>query len=89
MPVILMFYGIVVQLFFFDNDKHQLPHIHVRYAEFNASIEIETGEVIAGDFPRRQIKLVQAWVEIHKDELMANWSLAVEGNSPFKIDPLK
>jgi len=89
MPVISMFYGIVVQLFFFDNDKHQLPHIHVRYAEFNASIDIETGDIIIGDFPRRQLKLVQAWVEIHKDELMANWSLAVEGNSPFKIDPLK
>lgn len=84
-----MFYGIVVQLFFFDNDNHQLPHIHVRYAEFNASIDIETGEIIVGDFPRRQLKLVQAWVEIHRDELMANWSLAVEGNSPFKIDPLK
>ncbi len=89
MPVISMFYGIVVQLFFFDNDNHQLPHIHVRYAEFNASIDIETGEIIVGDFPRRQLKLVQAWVEIHRDELMANWSLAVEGNSPFKIDPLK
>lgn len=84
-----MFYGIVVQLFFFDNDNHQLPHIHVRYAEFSASIDIETGEIIVGEFPRRQLKLVQAWVEIHRDELMANWSLAVEGNSPFKIDPLK
>ena len=89
MPVISMFYGIVVQLFFFDNDNHQLPHIHVRYAEFNASIDIATGEIIVGDFPGRQLKLVQAWVEIHRDELMANWSLAVEGNSPFKIDPLK
>ena len=58
MPVISMFYGIVVQLFFFDNDKHQLPHIHVRYAEFNASIDIETGDIIIGDFPRRQLKLV-------------------------------
>ncbi len=89
MPVISMFYGIVVQLFFFDNDKHNLPHIHVRYAEFNASIDIETGEIIVGEIPRRQLKLVQAWVEIHRDELMANWSLAVEGNTPFQIDPLK
>ena len=48
-----MFYGIIVQIFFFDNDKHKLPHIHVRYAEFNASIAIETGDVLAGDFPNR------------------------------------
>ena len=60
MPVISMFYGIIVQLFFFDNDKHNLPHIHVRYAEFSASVNIETGEILAGNFPKKQLKLVQA-----------------------------
>ncbi|MGC2238255.1 MAG: DUF4160 domain-containing protein [Pyrinomonadaceae bacterium] len=89
MPVISMFYGIIVQLFFFDNDRHNLPHIHVRYAEFKASINIETGEILAGDFPNKQLKLVQAWIEIHRDELLANWLLALEGNTPFRIDPLK
>lgn len=89
MPVISMFYGIIVQLYFFDNDKHNLPHIHIKYAEYNASIAIETGEILAGNFPNRQLKLVQAWIEIHKDELVANWSLAIEGNALFKIDPLK
>lgn len=89
MPVISMFYGIIVQLFFFDNDRHNLPHIHVRYAEFSASINIETGEILAGNFPNKQLKLVQAWIEIHKDELLANWLLALEGNTPFRIDPLK
>jgi hypothetical protein len=89
MPVISMFYGIIVQLFFFDNDRHNLPHIHVRYAEFKASINIETGEILAGDFPKKQLKLVQAWIEIHRDELLANWLLALEGNTPFRIDPLK
>lgn len=84
-----MFYGIIVQLYFFDNDKHNLPHIHIRYAEHNASISIETGDILAGDIPNRQLKLVQAWIEIHKEELIANWSLAIEGNTPFKIDPLK
>jgi len=89
MPVISMFYGIIVQLFFFDNDKHNLPHIHIRYAEFKASIEIETGNLLAGNIPNRQLRLVQAWVEIHREELMANWLLAVEGNAPFQVDPLK
>jgi hypothetical protein len=89
MPVISMFYGIIVQLYFFDNDKHNLPHIHVRYAEFSASVSIESGEILAGNFPRRQLKLVQAWIEIHRDELMANWALALEGNALFNIDPLR
>jgi len=89
MPVISMFYGIIVQLFFFDTDKHKQPHIHVRYAEFKAVIDISTGEIMDGELPRRQLRLVQAWVEIHRDELLANWALAVEGNPPFKIEPLK
>lgn len=84
-----MFYGIIVQLYFFDNDRHNLPHIHVRYGEFGASLAIETGEILAGNFPNRQLKLVQAWIEIHRDELLANWTLALEGNTPFKIDPLR
>jgi hypothetical protein len=32
---------------------------------------------------------VQAWVEIHKEELMADWKLALEGEPVFKIDALK
>ncbi len=46
MPIISMFYGIIVQLFFFDNEKHHKPHIHVRYSEFKASIDIETARNI-------------------------------------------
>lgn len=89
MPVISMFYGIIVQMFFFDTDKHKKPHIHVRYGEFKASIDIETADILAGDFPKKQLRLVQAWIEIHRDELMADWSLAVEGEEIFKIEPLK
>ncbi|MGI8469080.1 MAG: DUF4160 domain-containing protein [Pyrinomonadaceae bacterium] len=63
-----------------------MSHFHARYAEFQASISIETGEILAGEFPGKQLKLVQAWAEIHKDELTANWTLAVEGNALFKID---
>jgi Domain of unknown function (DUF4160) len=88
MPVISMFYGIIVQMYFFDVDKHNLPHIHVKYAEHKASISIATGEILAGDFPNRQLKLVQAWIEIHRDELSADWTLAIEGESLFKINPL-
>lgn len=89
MPVISMFYGIIVQLFFFDSEKHDNPHIHIRYAEFKASIDIQTAEVLGGEIPQNKLRLVQAWIEIHRDELMADWALAVEGNQPFKIEPLK
>lgn len=50
-------------MFFFDKEKHNLPHIHAKYAEFTASISIETGEVLAGELPGKQLKLVEAWIE--------------------------
>lgn len=89
MPVISMFYGIIILMFNFDNKKHHLPHIHAQYAEYTAVISIENGEVLDGALPGSKMKLVQAWMEIHRDELMADWQLALEGNKPFKIEPLK
>jgi hypothetical protein len=72
-----------------DNKEHKLPHIHVEYGEFNAVISIPNGDKIAGEFPKDKFKLVQAWVEIHKEELMADWKLELEGEPVFKIDALK
>ena len=89
MPVISMFYGLIVRMFFFDTDKHHLPHIHVEFGEFNAVLSIADGEVLAGELPRAKLKLAQAWIEIHRDDLAADWTLAVEGRELFKIDPLK
>lgn len=89
MPTISMFYGILVTLLFEDNDRHHLPHFHVRYQGEKASIAIEDGRVLADSLPPKQLKLVQAWVEIHRDELFANWELAVNGEEPFRIAPLQ
>ncbi len=89
MPVISMFYGIVITMFFFDDDQHHAPHVHVRYQGKKASLSISDGEVLAGSLPKKQLKLVQAWLEIHNDELLANWELAANGEQIFKIDPLK
>ncbi|MEO6719958.1 MAG: DUF4160 domain-containing protein [Ferruginibacter sp.] len=60
------------------------------YAECKAVIEIPGGRLLTGgDFPKNKLQLVMAWIEIHKDELMADWKLAVERNTVFKIEALK
>ena len=89
MPIISMFYGIIVQMFVLDTDRHHVAHVHVRYAEHRASIAIETGDVLAGELPSRQLRLLVAWIEIHREELMADWALATEGVQPLKIEPLR
>lgn len=88
MPVISMFYGIIIRMYLLDNKHHNLPHIHAKYAEFEASISIQDGEILAGDLPKKQLRLVQAWIELHRDELSADWELATSGENPYKINPL-
>lgn len=75
-------------MYLLDNLHHNTPHIHAKYAEFEASISIHDGEILAGDLPRKQLRLTQAWIELHRDELLADWELAISGENPYKIDPL-
>lgn len=88
MPIISMFYGIIIRLYLIDNKHHNTPHIHAKYAEFEASIGIAEGDILAGELPRKQLRLVLAWIELHKDELMADWEIAAIGENPYKIKPL-
>ena len=89
MAILSVFYGVIVSMYFFDTGQHRLPHIHVRYQEQEAVFSIPDGEIIDGKLPKNKRRLVEAWIEIHREDLMANWSLAVEGDQVFTIDPLK
>jgi hypothetical protein len=89
MPAISMFYGIIVYMYYLDNKQHSLPHIHARFQSEEVVVSIPEGEILEGIIPGNKMKLLQAWIEIHKDELMANWELASKGEQVFKIDGLK
>ena len=84
-----MFFGIIVSMYYLDNRQHHLPHIHVKYQDEEAIISILDGELIEGTLKINKLKLVQAWIVIHHDELLADWELALKGETIFKIDPLK
>lgn len=88
MPTISQFYGIIVSMFFDDNDRHHLPHMHVEYSGCNSTFDLE-GNLIVGNIPNKQRKLVEAWIEIHKEELYKLWYLVQDGKETFKIEPLK
>jgi hypothetical protein len=88
MPTISMFYGILIRMFFKDIDKHNLPHIHAEYQDEVAVYSIPDGKLLAGSIPIQKEKLVIAWIEIHKDDLLADWELAVNGKTPFRIKGL-
>ena len=87
MPIISQFYGIIVSMYFDDNKQHNLPHIHVRYNEYKASYDFETN-LLTGILPIKQTKLIEAWIIIHKEELMTLWNVLQEEGTIFKIKPL-
>jgi hypothetical protein len=89
MPTISMFYGVVIYLYFYDDHRHKTPHIHAKYQGDDVAVSILDGDVLAGDIPHGKLRLVQAWIEIHREALLADWNLAVNGETPFPIDPLK
>jgi hypothetical protein len=69
--------------------KHHLPHLHAEFGEFEGIFTIHDAEMIEGNLPGKQKRLVSAWMEIHRDELMANWKLSISGQTVFKVEPLK
>lgn len=85
MPTISMFYGIVIRMY--NNGEHNPPHFHAIYQEYSASFSID-GELLKGEMPRKQTRLITAWAELHKEELLANWELAINEEPLYRIDPL-
>lgn len=88
MPTLSMFFGIIVYMYNEKGGKHSLPHVHAEYQDNEIVVDLE-GNVLDGGFPKSKLKLLLAWIEIHKDDLFANWKLLSEGKEYFKIEPLK
>ena len=85
MPTISMFLGIIIRMY--NTGEHNPPHFHAQYQDYNAVFNFE-GELLEGEMPKRQVKFIVAWAEIHKDELFANWELAMKEQTLYKIAPL-
>lgn len=86
MPRISSFLGIVIRMY---HDDHGFPHFHAQHADGHAKVRIDSLEVIENNLPRRQLRFVLAWAELHQGELEENWRLAREGGTIKSIEPLR
>ncbi len=68
---------------------HHLPHFHAYYQDDVTVVGLDPVDVIAGSLPRRQLRLVEAWAELHQHELMADWERLQDGEAPLPIAPLE
>ncbi len=85
MPEICRFLGIIITMYW---DDHVPPHFHVQYNEFEAVVDIKEGVITKGMLPSKQARLVLAWYELHKEELIENWNSIISGKGYNKIQPL-
>ncbi len=88
MPEISRFFGIIIRMFAEPAAQHRRPHFHAYYQQTAAVFAFDTIEVLGGELPQRQRRLVEAWAEIHRAELQEDWQRLQAGQPPFKIQPL-
>lgn len=89
MPELSRFFGIIIRMYWEVNTPHHNPHFHAYYQNEVAVFGINPVELIAGALPRRQQRFVEAWAELHQQELLTDWELLQTGQSPVPIDPLR
>lgn len=85
MPIISIFYGIVIQMYW---DEHAPPHFHAQYAEYEVLVNIQTLEIIRGKMPKRARILILEWAFEHRTALLEDWELCEAKKTPKKIKPL-
>ena len=85
MPELCRFLGIIINMYYLENEA---AHFHAKYGEYRIQVFIESG-IINGEFPKRALKLVLEWYELHKQELIDNWELSQLGEPLKKIKPLE
>jgi hypothetical protein len=85
-PRISFFYGIEITMYW-DEGHHPLPHYHAEYGSHMASVGID-GTVLGGSLPPRSLRFVREWAQLHREELLANWTRARSHQPLEPIDPL-
>ena len=88
MPILSVFYGLIIRMYSENGGKHNLPHIHVVYQGDEYVFDFDGNELNDKKMPPAKKKLLDAWMVIHHDDLTANWELLKEGEECFKIEPL-
>jgi hypothetical protein len=88
MPILSLFYGIIVRMYMETSERHKKPHLHAEYSGEEIVVALD-GSILEGAIPKAKMKLLEAWMIIHRDDLEANWKLLSCGEQYFRIDPLK
>ena len=85
MPIVSRFLGITISMYWND---HSPPHYHAKYGQYEIMMEIKTG-LVTGSFPKRALRHVLEWHDLHQEELVINWELCHQHEILNWIEPLE
>ena len=88
MPELSRFFGIIIRMYMEAGVQHHTPHFHAYYQDEVAVYGINPVNLISGSLPKRQQRLVEAWAELHQQELNEDWQRLQAGQVPQPIAPL-
>lgn len=89
MPEISRFFGIVVRMFAEAGSPHHVPHFYASYQGDKVVYGINPVVRLEGSLPRKQERLIEAWAELHQEELKRDWELLRAGENPVPVAPLQ
>jgi hypothetical protein len=89
MPELSRFFGVIIRMYAELGVQHHRPHFHAYYQDRVAVFSIDPIELIVGELPKRQHRLVEAWAELHQRELLTDWDRFQTGFQPWPIEPLR
>ncbi|WKV52171.1 type II toxin-antitoxin system toxin DhiT [Dickeya fangzhongdai] len=85
MPEIDRMVGLIFYMYYYDTGKHNSPHVHVKYSDYELIVDINTGVEIVGYLPTKQRKIALRHIKANKSKLLKMWKLAVNGNNPGNL----
>ena len=85
MPIISMFYGIIISMYY---SEHMPPHFHAKYQDYEAEYDFD-GNIITGTMHKGKHKIIAAWAEIHREDLEADWEMCRAKLTPMRIDGVR
>ena len=88
-PELSRFLGIIIRMYAEADAPHHRAHFHAYYQDNVGIFRIEPVEMIAGELPARQRRFVEAWAELHQQELLVDWDRLQGGEKPLPIEPLR
>jgi hypothetical protein len=89
LPELARFFGIIIRMYTEASAPHHRPYFHAYYRNYATVYSIDPLEMISGELPQRQRRLVEAWAELHQGELLENWERLQAGQVPYRIAPLR